>query len=583
MSRAPKNKAHGNSRDDQPELYIQNMGRPIPEDTVPDGCIGLRHVEVDQDPRLFPHRKFALNTEIFLYWNGPTPEDYLVIDERNVNDPLYILRMRKENIIPDWATTYCTVEEPGEEPFNSNELRLRIKLNRPAFPAPPPVEDGNRLLVVWFPEDIEAGVPITLERAQQGIILNVQPYANMAEYDTCRFVWGPEEFKHVVKPQEVSRGFNVIVPLKVVVDAGSHPYMPFAMQVIDAAGNYPASDPGSGANFSPTKWLTVDLGTRLLEAPFLQQPGNVIDLARRDNSQQKVLLFLAPDVFDKGDRVRLDWLGKDTQNVSIPYSAEQIVKRNNSFMEFIIPGEKLKATSGGIAILSCSLQKLGAEQWFASQTTLIRVVGATCCWQSPRVLEAAGGHLPPDIPKATVVIVAPDEWDGSVQVRLVWVGESTSYTQEYTLIDIPEDRTLVFNVESQHLKRFDTQHTELYYERADHSPSRESPRLQLQVGEPASSIPQARVETSKTKHKVTVVLPFTETQVGDILTLQWIGKQSRATIPITLDAGTAGREVHVPVSVAKLKKGEYVRVYYSLLRSGQRTRYSQLFVWQKNP
>ena len=117
------------------------------------------------------------------------------------------------------------------------------------------------------------------------------------------------------------------------------------------------------------------------------------------------------------------------------------------------------------------------------------------------------------------------------------------------------------------------------YERADHSSGRESQRLQLQVGEPLSRLPKARVEGPTTEHQVTVVLPFTEAVPGDTLTLQWMGSQSRTSVPTTLTPQTAGVEVHVPVSVSDLKEGEIVKVFYSLTRNGEPTRYSELLVW----
>ena len=579
MSRAPKKKTGGAADDDQSELYIQNLGTPIREDTEPDGCIGLRHVEHNLKPLLFPSHKFALDTEIFLYWNSPTPEDYLIIDDSNVNDPMHYLTMPKENILPEWATAYCTVEEPRKTPVDSNRLRLRIKLNRPGERDPNDDVPGHQGLVFFLPEDIEAGAVVDRKRAEQGIILNVQPYENMYEYDTCRFAWGSELFSHVVAPREVVRGFDVTVPLKVVLDAGSNPFLLTAMQVVDAVGNYPVFDPESDANWSPIQSVNVNLNTRSPEAPFLEQPGDVVDLKRLGDAAQKIMLFLDPEVFDKGDRVRLDWKGRDAEHFPVPYSDEKTVVRTNSFMEFEVPNERLKALGGGVSILSYSLHKAKTDHWLVSKNTRISVRGAASPWQAPRVMEAVAGHLDPNISKATVVIVAPDGWDASTQVRLVWVGASFIYTREYTLVTIPEDRILSFTVDGEHIERFNNQLTELYYQRVDPSPSRESLRLQLQVGEPVGPLPQARVECSNVEHQVTVILPVTETQAGDTLTLQWIGSQSRTTVPITLTPDMAGQELHIPVSVDNLKAGEIVRVYYRLVRSGQPTRYSKLLVW----
>jgi hypothetical protein len=307
----------------------------------------------------------------------------------------------------------------------------------------------------------------------------------------------------------------------------------------------------------------------------------VVDLKRLGNEPQKVNLFLDPKVFDKGDRVRLDWGGRDAENIPVPYSNEQTVERTNSFMEFYIPNERVKALGGGISILSCSLYKGKTDNPLVSKKTRLSVRGAASPWRAPEVLEAVAGRLDPNTPQATVVIVAPDGWDPSTQMRLVWVGDSTTYTREYTLESIPEDRTLVFTVDGEHIRRFNTQLTELYYERADQPSSRQSLRLQLQVGEPVRRMPQPRVEESNIKHQVNINLPFTETESDDTVTLHWISSQSRTTVPTTLDVETAGRELYIPVSVDNLEEGEIARAYYRLVRPGQPNRYSELLVWVK--
>jgi hypothetical protein len=571
--------------DDQPDLHIQNLARPGKEDeaaTRSDGGLGLRHVEHDLRPMLFPAHQLALDTEIFLYWNSPAPADYLVINPANVGDRVHTLRMAKESILPDWANVYCTVEEPNTDRVESNRYKLRVKLTRPGERDPDPDTEGHQGLVFFLPEDVAGGAVVNRDRARRGIILDIQPYENMAEFDTCTIVWGSEVFKQVVRPQDVGRGFSVIIPEEVVLGAGSNPYTPVALQVVDAVGNYPAPnmDPESDVNWSAIQWVHVDLGTKPLEAPFLEQPGEVVDLQRLGDSPQKVELFLDPDVFDTGDRVRFNWDGRDAQGASVPYHDEKTVERTNSFLAFDVPNERVNALGGGVSIMSCDLYKADTDEALVSKKTRISVRGAASPWQAPRVMEATSGCLDPNTPRATVVFTAPDGWDAPVKVRLTWEGGATTYTQEDTLVVIAEDRSFAFTVDGEHLKRFDTQLTEVYYERVDQASGRESQRLQLQVGEPLGPLPQARVIGSNVENQVAVVLPFTETEAGDTLTLQWIGSQSRTTVSTLLDAKTAGQELPIPVSVAEFKEGEIVRVYYSLLRSGQHARYSKLLVWE---
>jgi len=490
MSRALKKDAGGSRADDKPELVIHNLTPPIQEDeaaTQSSGGLGLRHVEHDVRPTLYPERTYALGTEIFLYWDGPVPEDYAVINSGNQNAPRISLRVDKHNVLPTWAYPYCTVQEPREGPVESNHLKVRIKLDRPGDRDPDPDTVGHQGFVFFMPPDLQAGEVVNRDRALRGIILGVEPYLNMAEFDTCNIVWGSKRFSHVVRPQDVGRGFPIIVPVEVVLGAGSSPFTPVAMQVVDAVGNYPAvnMDPESDSNWSPITWVNVDLNG-LGDKP------------------QKVKLFPDPEA----------------------------------------------------------------------------VHGEATPWPAPQVLEAEGSRLDPNIAKATVVFTAPAGWDAPTQVRLVWEADTTIYTEEHTLDEIPEDRTIVLTVGGEQVKTLANQLTELYYERIEPLPVHESLRLELQVGEPLSRLPQAQVERAQGERQVTVIVPFTETAPGDTVTLQWIASQSRTTVPTTLDADMAGQVLRIPISVDDLQMGEIVKVYYSLDRDGQLPRYSKLQVWE---
>jgi hypothetical protein len=493
MSRAPK-KPGGPSAEDKPELVIHNLTPPIKEDqaaTQSSGGLGIRHVEHDVRPTLYPERKYALDTVIFLYWDSPVPADYAVINNGNQNAPRISLRMDKYNVLPTWAYPYCTVQEPRESPVDSNHLKVRIKLDRPGDRDPNDDEIGHQGFVFFMPPDLQAGEVINRDRALRGITLDVQPYANMAEFDTCNIVWGSQRFSHVVRPLDVGRGFLITVPVEVVMAAGSSPFTAVALQVVDAVGNFPAvnMDPDSDTNWSPITWVNVDLDAVLTEPPFIEQ----------------------------------------------------------------VP---------------------------TSRPTRIGARGADSPWSAPQVLEAEEGRLDPNIASATVVFTAPAGWDAPVQIRLVWEADSAIYTQDHTLDVIPEDRTIVLNVEGEHVRTLANQFTELYYERIEPLPVHESLRLELQVGEPLGRLPQAQVERAQGEHPVTVIVPFTDTVPGDIVTLQWIASQSRTTVTTTLNADKAGQALRIPISVDDLQMGEIVKVYYSLDRNGQLPRYSKLQVWE---
>ncbi|MHA6575602.1 hypothetical protein [Pseudomonas yamanorum] len=375
MSRALKKNAGGPGADDKPELVIHNLTAPIKEDqaaTQSSGGLGLRHVEHDVRPTLYPERKYELGTEIFLYWDSPVPADYAVINSGNQNAPRLSLRMAKDSILPTWAHPYCTVQEPREGLLESNHLKVRIKLDRPGERDPDPGIPGHQGFVFFMPPDLQAGEVVTRNRALQGIILNVEPYANMAEFDTCKIVWGSRRFSHVVMPQDVGRRFQVKVPVEVVLCAGSSPFTPVAMQVMDAVGNFPAvnMDPESDTNWSPITWVNVDLDAVLIEPPSLEQvlaarptrigvrgagsPWSAPQVLEAEggrldpNTAKATVVFTAPAGWDAPVQVRLVWEA-DTTIYAQEHTLDEIPEDRTIVLT--VGGEQLKTLANQLTEL----------------------------------------------------------------------------------------------------------------------------------------------------------------------------------------------------------------------------------------
>lgn len=183
----------------------------------------------------------VLDTEIYLIWNNPeAPVDYLIIQPDNLGNRFFSLMVNKEQILPEWAEVYCLIKRPSGNRSKTKPLKLRVKRSRPGYPDPNPDADGNQGLVFFLPADLEAGSHVDMARADRGVVLEIHPWENMAEWDTCRIAWGSTLIEHVVTASEVQRPFEMFISPEQIKENPHYVNMPVAMQIKDVSGNYPA-------------------------------------------------------------------------------------------------------------------------------------------------------------------------------------------------------------------------------------------------------------------------------------------------------------------------------------------------------
>lgn len=567
-------------------VLISNLTPPPPGDTESAGGLGLRHVEHNLEVTLLRPDGIVVDTVIYLYWNNPyVPVDYLVIQPQHEKNRFFNLMVNKEQILPEWAEVYCTVERPSGNRSKTKPLKLRVKRSRPGEEDPNRDVEGHQGLVFFLPPDLDAGSHVDSARAERGVVIEVQPYENMAEWDTCIIAWGSELVTHVVTAAEVRRAFEVTITAAVINEAPDDNYLPVAMQIMDVGGNYPG--PNTNANWSQIQRVNVGLGVKRPYSPFLEQAGEIVNLEELGAAAQKVQIFVDNTFFEVGDRVMFHWEGRDIQNVPFFYSDEQPVNQTNIILEFEVPNELVSAIASGIAIMYYMLYKARDNTWHPSKKVRVRVIGEVTEWDAPTIVEAPNGVLDPTS-SATMKFRAQDGWNSATKIRVVWVAHSVNYSDEFYLGPISEDRELSFVVPSEEVSRFATLEVEVYYERVDLVPNRSSLRLQLDVGEPVSTLPEVRVENVFGNHldpnnfedEVIVIVPVTDTAAGDILTLTWRGDDASTTIRIDIDESNAGAELRIPVSLIYVTPnlGGSVMVRYDILRPHAPRRYSHILL-----
>jgi hypothetical protein len=590
MSRAPEVDSEHPLDDEEYDMigpvFIDDLYPPLEGFGDYDGGIGLRHVEHNLVVVLVPPEALPLNTQIYLHWSDPVqPVDYLVIQPENQGNRYFELTAPKEQILPDWAEVYCIIRRPSGNASKTQPLRLRVKRDRPGDPDPDPHTPGNQGLVFFLPEDLATGSHVDERRAERGVALRVEPYENMAAGDTCLIAWGSQIVPYIVSENEVMRSFDVVVNADVIRHDDYEETLPVAMQIIDMGGNYPA--PNTHANWSEIRRVNVNLGVYRPRGPWLEQPGETIDMEELGGAAQLIYLLTDPDFFEVDDTVRLEWQGRDVENVPFFHTESRFVDRTNYLMEFKVENELLRAISGGIAIMYYEVYKIVTNTWYPSRKVRVQVIGQLLDWPAPTIDQAPNGQIGPNS-IATMRFSAQDGWIPGTKIRVVWVAHGVNFSEEIFLNTIPENRELSFVVPSAQVRRFNTLPVEVYYERIDRTPHRPSLRMQLQVGEPTRTLPAVTVSGTSGDYlnpddvgaQVTVNVPVTDTLENDVITLIWDGDVSDTSTEVTVSAAQAGKPLQIPIQKRFVSDNlnRSVRIRYDLARANVPRRFSLIRV-----
>lgn len=569
-------------------VLISGVEPPLAGDTESDGALGARHVEHNLEVLLLKFPNNAVDTEIYLIWNNPeAPVDYLIVQPENLNNTFFSLMVDKEQILPEWAEVYCIIKRPSGNTSKTKPLKLRVKRSRPGDPDPNPEADGNQGLVFFLPPDLEAGSHVDMARAERGVELEIQPWENQAEWDSCRIAWGTEIVEHVVTADEVRRAFKMLITPDVIKMNPHYVGMPVAMQIRDVGGNLPA-DPNSKSNWSEIQRVEVDLGLLRPRPAFLEQAGEIVDLEKLGDAAQKVQMFIDNNFFETGDRAHFHWEGRDIQNVPFFYSDQKTIDLTNFIEEFFVPNELVRAIAGGIAIMYYELYKHRDDEYLPSRKVRIRIVGDVIEWPEPTIVEAPDGELNPNS-TATIKFRAQAGWNSATKVRIVMAGHSVNYTHEFFLGPIPEDGEFSHVVPAGEVARFNTLAVDVYYERIDLLPHRQSQRLPLIVGQYARTLPPVEVDSlwgnylipDKIETHLKVIIPITDSLARDMVRLDWTGSISSTSIYIEVSAQQAGKPLEALIErhfVSENIDGS-VRVKYSLARANAPRRFSPISVF----
>lgn len=269
--------------------------------------------------------------------------------------------------------------------------------------------NGNPGLKYSFTPDISGGV--TSNIANRGVQMRIEPYLNMARFDSIAARWGNEKVEHYpVTQQQIDDPGKYPIVLnftkEIIGNAGSGPGLLVSFQVRSRCGNYPdPKDP-----WAKTTAVPVDLDDHRLDTPDVlikDQPVDTIELDALGGGDVTVRVnALSPD-FAPNDLIQMTWAG--TPAVGDPVIVGPLDKTVGALpaaYDFTIPNVMVKAIAKGWASVNYVRVRAGvADQ--PSKTASLNVKGEIPQLLAPSVKEANGTQLNPMQVQQKLVVMLP--------------------------------------------------------------------------------------------------------------------------------------------------------------------------------
>ena len=576
---------HRTRHDPLPAVQISLLHPPIEGDVAQaDGGIGLIHLAHPLVVHVERPENTPEGTLFELFWGDsyrPVASNFIREGDENISR--VALTVPAGSILDGFANpVFARITGNDGDERETHPLNLRISRLRPGGRDPDPDKDGNQNLIYELPDDV-VSEPIDDDRAQSGIEVTFRYWLNMAAYDLLRCVWGSETTEYRVQPDEVGRDIQVLIEPHTIADAGNGTAIPFGFQVIGPTGNHP----DEWAQWSAITYLVVDLNSERPEAPYLIFPEaeTEIDTALLQGQNVRIGLLISAQYVDDYSLVSLIWRGSDRDGAPVVATPSQDVTGEGIY-EFEIDYALVADNVQGRAVVGFTLHGAGVAD-INSKNLYLSVVGDAEEWTIPTIDEQIGDFLDPNLPGATVRFTARASWPAESLIEVVLVSTRSDDTVEYRSDARPPEESgdTTFPVSGAELRRFDGHLTQVYYILTQPGAEpRESPRREVQVGLPGVDVPKPEVEHAQdgrlnlddVADYVQVTAPVTDTKFADWLTLYWIGPNAHTSVKVQVVVDGEPTQHPVLRDYAELNLGESAKVFYTLERAGQKTRYSHV-------
>lgn len=459
--------------------------------------------------------------------------------------------------------TVKRVSQGQEE--STPKLKLLVKLDRPGGFDDNINVPGHSHLRYSIPQTIiDKGVGP--KEAAEGVPITILPYPFMRVNDRIHCIWGPTRKIVNVTREHVEDPANhpliVLIDKATIEQVGDCARISVYYQVVDEVGNYP----DERSPWSATTYLLVDLKQNRLDAPIVLDADpvtDVIDLVKLGENDVTVRVNTTGGAFKANDKIALTWIGTPAEGSQVIHGPIELpVVRVGIHVTFSVPNAKVKAIAKGRASVAYVLKSTGSADR-PSKNASVSVEGDISRLQAPRVLEAPGGQLPANSPRATVSVPYYAGRRRGDLITVHWKGTRPGSGETYYPIRIivagePEGTPIERSVPASEISPLDGGSVKVHYTVANDdvmlSSVRNSLPLNLTVGVAQPDLEQPEVTQADRDNVLLpenapagadVIAPFTGTLPGDTVGLRWVGSISGAhpLYEIPLGSHTAGQPV----------------------------------------
>ncbi|WP_426144052.1 hypothetical protein [Pseudomonas sp. DWP3-1-2] len=209
------------------------------------GTRAAAHLLVNIDP----YPEMDEGDLIELFWDGCYVASKL-LSESDIGYTI-VLRVPESFLQSGTIKTHYRVMKVGGTPITSPSRKLRVKLDVPGGQLLIPSDEENQgLAPVSLPEAITRHGLIS-RYVKTGVPLAIEPYLNMAPSDEITLRWGDLRMDLApLKAEDVGKPVNLIVPAKLIQEAGHEQQLEVTYCIIDRVGNNSRWAPVRAINFS---------------------------------------------------------------------------------------------------------------------------------------------------------------------------------------------------------------------------------------------------------------------------------------------------------------------------------------------
>ncbi len=598
---------------DELPLYIPGMTTPV---IGVDGGINRAALDTHKDKGLLcillPYEPMAENDFIELFCRDlTTPVAFHTVSDIEAANgsliPLYIPRARLPDGIAD--PVFFRLTRVGGNPSETGRFRLKVDTVAPAGrnPVASTYQNENLPLPIFPQELIDFGVgegdignPVPVLVDFYPAISNPTPDINRTVRDRIRLSIGGYIIEHKVTEGEVEGQEPITLWINTgdwaKIGSGEHVC---EYEVVDEVGNY--SD-----GWSPAQQLEVRLDDQaepLLYEPYVEESdeNNVLDADALEGADAYVVVALHRADFTFGDTIRVRLNGRTSDGLPVIQYLDHPVKTSELGRTARITWKNadiLPLIKGRVQISYVRIRPSVPDR--GSHGVIVYVIGTQTGTRLPPpwVDEAPDNVLPPDVPVLTVNIkeyVGQDPFDRITLVLDGTFANGQPYYQEVD--DMAGTGDIVFRLQNGangDIARLEGGTLRLYYFVENDMGKRPSEDLLLDVGEPQASLPPVEVNEAPPPDQVfdpevslfdaRVVIKANEEIIkGDLIKLYAMGSVAGGSAPVfnfPVTETWVGRDLPFTLRRQYILPNldRSMRLYYTLARTGERTRLSHPFV-----